>query len=309
MTSRPDYHETTRATDSMNTEADQNPQIVSKRHICSDDLDPDNLKWPTWPSHTWKWLVAVHRHSKDLDSTQLFLQKWCKNHLRETVQLLRKKGLRRQMIGGMHQGGPISLGGRVQDGLGFIFSRFSHPDVFCVSHSDGGVRTQVVVTTVCAPGVYTLLSHAHVLCIHMAQGELSLKKGLWHCACLLFISPSPTLMFHAASLLFPDGHSTNTIPVLHLCRVLPAPKSRCMRTPECAARSLAIWQLHRLPHGLAPMSVFHLRLLSTTYWFKKLPYSDRLYIFVCDLEDASVTALNFRRTHEGFVQFQRTDLQ
>ena len=50
MTSRPDYHETTRATDSMNTEADQNPQIVSKRHECSDDLDPDNLKWPTWLS-------------------------------------------------------------------------------------------------------------------------------------------------------------------------------------------------------------------------------------------------------------------
>ena len=39
-----------------------------------------------------------------------------------------------------------------------IYSRFLHPDVFfCVSHTGGGVRTEVVVTTVCA-----------TVCIHTA---------------------------------------------------------------------------------------------------------------------------------------------
>ena len=51
MKSRPDYHETTRAIVSMNREVGQNPQIVSKRNKCRDDLDPEKLKWLTWLSH------------------------------------------------------------------------------------------------------------------------------------------------------------------------------------------------------------------------------------------------------------------
>ena len=70
MKSRPDYHETTRAIVSMNKEAVQNPQIVSKRNKSSNDLDPEKLKWLIWLSQNWKWYFAVNKHS-DLNSTQM----------------------------------------------------------------------------------------------------------------------------------------------------------------------------------------------------------------------------------------------
>ena len=69
MRSRPDYHETTRAIVSMSKEASQNPQIISRRNKCCDDLDSEKLEWLIWLSHNWKWYFAVNRHS-DLNSTQ-----------------------------------------------------------------------------------------------------------------------------------------------------------------------------------------------------------------------------------------------
>ena len=44
MKSRPDYHETSRAIVSMNKEAGQNPQTISRRNRCRDDLDPQKLE-------------------------------------------------------------------------------------------------------------------------------------------------------------------------------------------------------------------------------------------------------------------------
>ena len=43
MESRPDNDETTRATVSMNKEAGQNPQIISRMNKCRDDLDPEKV--------------------------------------------------------------------------------------------------------------------------------------------------------------------------------------------------------------------------------------------------------------------------
>ena len=67
--SRPDYHETTRAIVSMNKEAGQNPQIISRRNRYREDLDPQNFDWLRWISHNWKWYFAVNRNL-DLNSTQ-----------------------------------------------------------------------------------------------------------------------------------------------------------------------------------------------------------------------------------------------
>ena len=144
----------------------------------------------------------------------------CKNQLRETVQLLRKNGIRLLMIGGLHQGGPIILGGRVQDGLGLIiYSRFSHPNVFCVSHPGKRVRTQVVETTVCATwSVHTAV--ARTCCVCMAQGELSLKKVFLHCACRVSSSrPRPLWCVSRHLCCSLTDTSTNTFPVLHRSRV------------------------------------------------------------------------------------------
>ena len=65
----PDYQKNTRAIVSMNKEAGQNPQIISRRIRYRDDLDPEKLEWLIWLSHNWKWHFAVNRHS-DLNSTQ-----------------------------------------------------------------------------------------------------------------------------------------------------------------------------------------------------------------------------------------------
>ena len=43
MKSRPDNDETTRATVSMNKEAGQNPQSISRMNKCRDDLDPEKV--------------------------------------------------------------------------------------------------------------------------------------------------------------------------------------------------------------------------------------------------------------------------
>ena len=152
MKSRPDYQETTRAIASMNREAGQKPQIVSKRNKCRDDLDPEKLKWLTWLHHTWKLYFAVNRHSENLDSTQLPYQELVESQPRETVQRLRKNGLRCLIIGGMHLGGPIIPGGRVPDGLGLMIFKSSHP----------GSENYRVCDGECA---HTLLSHAHFLCV------------------------------------------------------------------------------------------------------------------------------------------------
>ena len=65
MKSRPDCHETTRAIVSMNKKAGWNPQIVSRRNKCRDDLDPEKLEWLVWLSYNWKWYFAVHEHSDE----------------------------------------------------------------------------------------------------------------------------------------------------------------------------------------------------------------------------------------------------
>ena len=70
MKSRPDYHETTPATVSMNTKAGKNPQIVSRRNECRDDLDPSKLEWLVRLSYDWKWHFAVHEHS-DVNPRQM----------------------------------------------------------------------------------------------------------------------------------------------------------------------------------------------------------------------------------------------
>ena len=54
MKNRPDHHEATRAIISMNKEAGQKPQIVSKSNECRDDLDPENREWLVWLSYNWK---------------------------------------------------------------------------------------------------------------------------------------------------------------------------------------------------------------------------------------------------------------
>ena len=69
MKSRPDYHKTARAIVGMNKEAGQNPQIISRRNKCRDDLDSEKLEWLIWLSHNWKSYFVVNRHS-DLNSTQ-----------------------------------------------------------------------------------------------------------------------------------------------------------------------------------------------------------------------------------------------
>ena len=99
MKSRLDYQETTRAIVSMSMEAGQNPQIVSTRNKCRDDLDPEKLKWLTWLLHNWKFYFAVNRHSENLNFTQLPCQELMESQPLETVQLLRKNGLRRLIIG------------------------------------------------------------------------------------------------------------------------------------------------------------------------------------------------------------------
>ena len=43
MKSRPDNDETTRVTVSMNKEAGQNPQIISRMNKCRDELDPEKV--------------------------------------------------------------------------------------------------------------------------------------------------------------------------------------------------------------------------------------------------------------------------
>ena len=63
------FQETTRAIVSMNKEAGQNPQIISRRYKCRDDLDSEKLKWLIWSTHNWKWYFGVKRNS-DLNSTQ-----------------------------------------------------------------------------------------------------------------------------------------------------------------------------------------------------------------------------------------------
>ena len=145
MKSRPDYQETTRAVVSMNREAGQNPQTVSKRNKCRDDLDPEKLKWLAWIHHNWKLYFAVNRHSENLDSTQLPYQELMESQPWETVQRLRKNGLRRLIIGGMH------LGGRVPDGLGLMIFKGSHP----------GSDNYRVCDGECAH----TLPHAHFLCV------------------------------------------------------------------------------------------------------------------------------------------------
>ena len=70
MKSRPNYHETTRAIVSMSIVAGQNPQIVSRRNKCRDDLDPEKLEWLVWLSYNWKWFFAVHEHT-DVNPIQM----------------------------------------------------------------------------------------------------------------------------------------------------------------------------------------------------------------------------------------------
>ena len=87
MKSRPDCHETTRAIVSMNKEACQNPEIISRRNKCRDDLDSEKLEWLIWLSHNWKWYFAVNRHS-DLNSTQRHHREPEKSNPRETEKPL-----------------------------------------------------------------------------------------------------------------------------------------------------------------------------------------------------------------------------
>ena len=51
----------------MNKEAGQ-IQESKRRHKYRDDLDPENLDWLVWLSHSWKWYIAVNQISA-LDST------------------------------------------------------------------------------------------------------------------------------------------------------------------------------------------------------------------------------------------------
>ena len=69
MKGRPDCHETTRAIVSMNKQAGQNPQIISRINKCRDDLDPEKLNWLISLSQNWKWYFAVNRHA-DFNPTQ-----------------------------------------------------------------------------------------------------------------------------------------------------------------------------------------------------------------------------------------------
>ena len=65
---RQDYHQTTRATVSMNKEAAQTQESKRRRNY-REDLDPEKLDWLVWLSHSWKWYFAVNQISA-LDSTQ-----------------------------------------------------------------------------------------------------------------------------------------------------------------------------------------------------------------------------------------------
>ena len=102
MKSRPDYHETTRASVSMNNEAGQKPQIVSKRNRCRDDLDPES-------SNGWYGYHTI-ANGTFLQSTKTQMQilykcvtKNQKTSLpRETIV---QNGLRYLTTGGQHPGG------------------------------------------------------------------------------------------------------------------------------------------------------------------------------------------------------------
>ena len=132
----------------MNKAAGQNPQIISKRNKCRDDLDPEKLEWVIWLSHIWKWYFTVNRHS-DLNSTQRHQKK---SKSRETE----KNRLSHLIIGGMHTGG-TSPGRKDQDGLGMMKSEGFQPMISNTCRSNHSV---------CDGGcTHTLLSHADFLCV------------------------------------------------------------------------------------------------------------------------------------------------
>ena len=187
--SRPDNHETTRAIVSMNKEAGQNPQIISRRNICRDDLDPEKLEWLIWLSHNWKRYFAVNRRS-DLHSTQRHHREPEEEHASGN----REDWLSHLIIGGMHTGA-TSLGGRNQDGHrvmkseGYFFRlRF---------------RTHVVATAVCATGgcTHTLLSHAHFFWhIFVAwRTNIAYTHGSRCVQCACRTSPSRFVCSHVSS--------------------------------------------------------------------------------------------------------------
>ena len=157
------------------------------------------------------------------------------------MQLLRKNGLRRLIIGGMHPGGTIILGWR---------SRWTWTDDFC------GFRTQVVATTMCATGrrKYThsavartfSLRNVQISRTRMAQGLSVMKRFVAFCMSCLSVSPSPFSCFNRR----PCCSLTATFSAPHLCRALPAPKARGMRTPTRGA--LSIGQIQRTPQVMSP---------------------------------------------------------
>ena len=126
---RPDYHQTTRAIVSTNTEAGQ-VQESNRRHNYREDLDPKKLDWLVWLSHNRKWYLAVNRIPRETEKHSLM------------------------MIGGKQIGGQRP-GGRNQNGSGTTKSE----DFFFKSQDFAPAYWQLLCVR---REVYThSVSHAH----------------------------------------------------------------------------------------------------------------------------------------------------
>ena len=145
--SRPDYHQTTRATVSMNIEASQ-IQESKRRHNYREDLDPKKFDWLIWLSHNWKRYFAANQ-IPELNSTQWHHQKSTEEHASVNRETFTHDD---RWIANWWT---ASWWGRNQDGHGMTKSK----DFFL----DSGFGTHIVATAVCATGSAQTLHVARTL--------------------------------------------------------------------------------------------------------------------------------------------------